>query len=248
MSTIQETLISVERLKTILVSRAIGQEPDGNEYVALRKSLIAHPMVKDRLPRFIHTCRTIPEFWAYIQPKFKSYRERQAYLAEEFDSLLTRLESANGNPALDVSSEVLSVVDCEHVQQAWQKAIDRRTIDPDGAITMARTLLETVCKYILGEQGIAFDECADLPKLYKFAAEQLNLAPSQHTEAIVKQILGGCCAVVEGIGALRNRVGDAHGKSKLASKPQPRHAALTVNLAGSLATFLVETWRDRKQK
>ena len=28
-------------------------------------------------------------------------------------------------------------------------------------------------------------------------------------------------------------------------KPLPRHAALAVNLAGSLASFLIETWETR---
>ena len=52
--------------------------------------------------------------------------------------------------------------------------------------------------------------------------------------------------MVEGLGAFRNREGDAHGKGKLQVKPLPRHAALAVNLAGSLASFLIETWEARQ--
>ncbi len=33
--------------------------------------------------------------------------------------------------------------------------MERRATDPEGAITAARTLLETVCKHILDEQGLA---------------------------------------------------------------------------------------------
>ena len=82
----------------------------------------------------------------------------------------------------------------------------------------------------------------DLPKLYGLTAELLNLSPSQHTEQIFKQILGGCKSVVEGLGALRNKLSDAHGKGKKAPKPSPRHAELAVNLAGAMATFIVSTW------
>jgi len=85
----------------------------------------------------------------------------------------------------------------------------------------------------------------DLNKLYRQTAELLNLAPSQHTEQVFKQILGGCTAVVEGLGALRNRLSDSHGKGKTGIKPAPRHAELAVNLAGSLALYLLGTWEVR---
>lgn len=85
----------------------------------------------------------------------------------------------------------------------------RRAEDPAGAITTARTLLETVCKHILDDLKEEYPTDADLPKLYKITAEKLNLAPSQHSAAVFKQILGGCTSVVEGLGALRNRLGSA---------------------------------------
>lgn len=37
--------------------------------------------------------------------------------------------------------------------------------DPEGAITAARTLLETVCKHILDERGVDYEADADLPAL-----------------------------------------------------------------------------------
>lgn len=245
MAPIDDVLVKVERLKNLLVSRATGNGVDEGEYVRLRDELLKESLVKAHLPRFVRSCATVSEFWSFIQPKFKSYQERRVFLADEFSRLLTKLEDALGSPAVDSSSEVLSVVDSEHVQEAWQKAMDRRASDPDGAITMARTLLETVCKFILDEQEIEYDDTADLPKLYRAVAESLTLAPSQHTEPIIKQVLGGCTAVVEGLGALRSKTGDAHGRGKQAGKPKQRHAALAVNLAGSMASFLVATWQER---
>ena len=120
--------------------------------------------------------------------------------------------------------------------------------DPEGAITAARTLIECVCKHILDDQGVTYEDSADLPKLYRLASETLNIAPSQHTEKVFKQILGGCAAVVDGLGSLRNRLGDAHGKGSRTTKPAPRHAQLAVNLAGSMTSFLVATWQVRKDK
>lgn len=135
--------------------------------------------------------------------------------------------------------------DAEHVQAAWHKALDRRSTDPDGAITMARTLLESVCKHILEGSGTPYEDAPDLNKLYRQTAEVLNIAPSQHTEPVFKQILGGCTAVVEGLGALRNRLSDSHGKGASGVKAAPRHAELAVNLAGALALYLLATWDAR---
>lgn len=148
------------------------------------------------------------------------------------------------SPVDQAVAEALSTVDSEHVRIAWKKAMDRRESDPEGAITAARTLLESVCKFILDENGIPYNDKDDLPKLYATGARELNLAPSQHPEQVFRQILGGCHAVVEGLSALRNRLGDAHGKGKAVPRPDSRYAELAVNLAGAIATFIVETWSE----
>ncbi len=77
-------------------------------------------------------------------------------------------------------------------------------------------------------------------------AKLLRLAPDDHTEQVFKQILGACQSVVESLGALRNKLGDAHSLGPLRARPSPRHAALAVTLSGGMATFLVETWQARK--
>ena len=150
-------------------------------------------------------------------------------------------------PSDATASAILSRIDAEHVRNAWQKALDRRGVDPEGAITVARSLLETVCKFILDEEHVTYSDTMDLPALYQLTANKLRLAPSQHTEQIFKRVLGSCQTVVEGLGTLRNKLSDSHGKSKQAVKPAARHAELAVNLAGTMATFLVATWEARKE-
>jgi hypothetical protein len=149
-------------------------------------------------------------------------------------------------PAEELISERLKSFDESGVHHAWQKALDRRLTDPEGAITVAKTLVETVCKHIIDNAGGSYGENDDLPKLYATTAEHLNLAPSQHTEIVFKSILGNCQSVVGNLAGLRNRLGDAHGQGKRPVKPLPRHAELAVNLAGSMAMFLVSTWTDRR--
>jgi hypothetical protein len=97
----------------------------------------------------------------------------------------------------------------------------------------------TVCKYVFDEAGARYPDDADLAKLWALAAEQLNLAPHQHQDSETAQ------AVVNNLGAIRNRVGDAHGQGRRPVKPKARHAELAVNLAGTMAAFLVATWKER---
>lgn len=138
-------------------------------------------------------------------------------------------------------------VNSEHVQRAWVKALRRKSEDPEGAITAARTLVETVCKHILDEEQTAYPDNADLPNLYHLVVEQLYLASEQYTESLIRKILGSCQSVVGGIAALRNQLGDAHGKSAEAAIPHPLLAELAVNLAGAMAKYLLAVWESSKK-
>ncbi len=229
----------------MLIATACGGDRVDGSYADLRKTLIKSS-IGARLPRFIYSCRDLGEFWAFIQPKLRHYRERSAFLAEEFAPLLDELERAELHPGLAPIQATLAKVDSDHVRDAWQKALDRRIEDPEGAITAARTLLETVCKHILDSCSIPYSDKEELPTLHALTIEQLNLAPSQHTEPIFKTILGNCQAVVNGLGTMRNRLGDAHGRATRQVKPAPRHAELAVNLAGTMASFLVSTWEIKE--
>lgn len=150
-------------------------------------------------------------------------------------------------PSDEAISATLKAFNPDTVHARWQQALDRRSTDPEGAITLARTLLEDVCKWIIHEAGETYAEKDDLPVLYKKLAGILNLAPDAHTETIFKQILGSCQSIVESLGALRNKISDAHSGGPLRVKPSARHAELAVNLAGTMATFLVSTWRFRQE-
>jgi len=153
-----------------------------------------------------------------------------------------------GSPADDRISAVLAAFDPTQVHVRWEAALQRRASEPEGAITLARTLLEDVCKWILDEASQPWLESDDLPVLYRKLSKVLKLAPDEHTEQVFKQILGSCQSVVESLGALRNKLGDAHSVGPKRARPQSRHAELAVNLAGAMATFLVSTWEARQNE
>ncbi|MCH7807832.1 MAG: abortive infection family protein [Planctomycetes bacterium] len=240
-----ELAVEVEAMQNMLLSRATGGSASVVDYQQTRKKLIYSSRFKAKLPRFVRTCGDLDQFWAFIKAKFGSYDERRAYIWSEFRPLLDMLDGEHSAPGDDAVSAALTMIDSDHVQEAWHKALGRRAADPEGAITAARTLLESVCKHILDERGVMYDDGVELPKLYRLVAHELNLAPSQHTEQVFKQILGGCQAVVEGLGAVRNKLSDAHGGGKSRVRPSSRHAELAVNLSGAMATFLVSTLEAR---
>jgi hypothetical protein len=246
MATPGDLMETLERLRTLLIERATGDHPDEVEYVALRRVAVREERLTAQIPPFLRDCRTLSDFWSYIRPRFPTYEERRRHIRDAFEPVLEALEAESRAPGDLLAGLTLEKLDSEHVHDAWRKALARRESDPDGAITVARSLVESVCKAILDGSGTAYDDHADLPKLYALVARHLNLSPATHTEQLFKQILGGCQTVVEGLAALRNRLGDSHGKGQRGLKPAPRHAELAVNLAGAMATFLVATWEARR--
>ena len=242
-----DLLDHTETLQNLLISQATGGGEDDAEYIRLRQMVLSNSALDPLLPKFLRTCRNLAQFWQFIKFKFGTYAERRNYIWEEFRPMLAAIEQGGPAPSDSVVTQTLQKFDASHVQGAWSKALERRSSDPEGAITSARTLIESVCKHILDESGITYDDGLDLPKLYKLTAETLKLAPSQHTEQVFKQILGGCTAIVEALSSLRNRLSDAHGKGKIGSKPASRHAELAVNLSGALAIYLLATWEARNE-
>lgn len=228
-------------LENLLLSRARGGSESPHRHAVLRQRLI-DDLGRERLPEFVRTCRTLDQFWAYIK-KWPHYAQRDRHIWDAFGDFIESIDG--GSPLDDAASESLEALDAEHVTREWRKALDRRAGDPEGAITSARSLLESVCKLILDDQEIAYSD-DDLPKLYKKVADAMQLSPSEYTEQAFKQILSGCYSVVNGLGTLRNKLSDSHGQGGKPVRPAARHADLAVNLAGAMAMFLVETWEARR--
>ncbi|RYC32010.1 abortive phage resistance protein [Lichenibacterium minor] len=231
MDDMPETRIDqVTMIEGILTAAATGGSDDGPMYEALRRELLADDRLKPLLPSFVRTNRSLGAFWPFIKGRSGKWAERRQIISEAFTPLVDYLEGRGRAPSDDMTSDALV------------------TFDPEGAITVARTLLETVCKRILNELGLPHAEKDDLPKLYGAVAKALRLAPDQHVEEPIKAILGGAMNLVNGIGTLRNRFSDAHAPgAKMPVKPSERHAKLAVNTAGAVASFLVETYLDRAE-
>ena len=240
----------VQRMQDGLVSQSTGGGFDGGdaEFKRLRNELLERPDVREKIPNFVRRFRDLHQYWQFIKGEYSTYQERRDFLWNSFRPALEYLEVLDRAPGIQPIAETLEQFSADEVNSAWQKALDRRTADPEGAITASRTLLESVCKHILDDAGVDYSENVDLPKLWRLTAETLNLAPSQHQEHVFKTILGNCQSIVNSLGTLRNKIGDAHGTGPRPVRPKTRHAELSVNLAGTMASFLVSTWADQPER
>lgn len=243
----ETTLDRAIRFRDGLIQLAIGKGYSGGNatYRELRQFFGLRSDTNTKLPDFIRRYSSLHELQNFVLDKHDTFQERRELIQDAFRPLIEYLEADERTPGVAPIGDTLEAFDHEHVYAAWQKALDRRIADPEGAITAARTLLETVCKHILDDANVEYADDADLPKLWALAAEKTNLAPSQHQEVVFRSILGNCQSVVSNLAAIRNRIGDAHGQGRRPVKPKARHAELAVNLAGTMASFLVATWAER---
>jgi len=240
-----ELYLRIEAFQNLLIDIATSGAHSDAEYKAQRSELMMIEEIKDLLPQFLQTNRSASQFWQFMKGKFQTYKERREFLWHEFSSALAYAENRWVGIAETSISQKIEKFNLKQIDDEWRKALKRSVDDPEGAITSARTLVETTCKYVLDNTSAEYQDDLELPKLFKLTASGLNLAPDQHTEQIFKQILRGIQTVVEGLGAMRNKLSDSHGKKSVHAKPATRHAELAVNLAGTLTTFLLATFEAK---
>ena len=141
-----------------------------------------------------------------------------------------------------VETKELERISFEYIHQQIKKCNDKiAEKDFDGAVTNARTLIESVCLYILEsklKEKHVYD--GNLLKLYKTVATILRMSPGDYDDDNLKQILSGVFSIINGVSGLRNKYSDSHGSSpsNVNYKIDDRHAILTVNLAKTITEYL----------
>jgi len=131
---------------------------DGGDltYQALRRELRRDSTLYAQLPEFVRVCSDLAQFWSFVQTTFPTYRERREFIWKGFAPLVQYLETKeSGLPSVSVG-KTLTQFNAPAVHAAWEKSLSRLNHDPDGAITAARTLIETVCKHILVVRHASF--------------------------------------------------------------------------------------------
>lgn len=238
---------TANRLKLLLRIHATNGKSDNSEYQELRSKLVQIKSINKLIPAFVRSCRTLDEFWDLIKetdtgrPDLGIWAGRRVYLKNQFEPLLSHLESNDVQSFDVVDVATVEIWGTEQILATWDKAKNRCDDDPEGAITAGKSMLESVLKHILHEAGEE-PSSTDLLRLYRQTVIHLNLAPDQHAEQFFKQILSGCHSVVNGLASVRNQYSDSHGAGPKYVRPASRHARFVVSLSGVLSNYLIETW------
>jgi hypothetical protein len=122
------------------------------------------------------------------------------------------------------------------------KGIELAVIENPGlAFDLARTVVESTCRTVLGERSIPFEDDDDLPKLFKTATTHLPFLPPTASDAAetrksLAKTLNGLSTAIQGICELRNQCGFAsHG----AGGPRPAMESVQALLAAAAADTIV---------
>lgn len=152
---------------------------------------------------------------------------------------LVEVPEEAGEHLIEPSSET-SVHNLEAINKELGKARQRLEAgDFDGAITIARTMVEAVLLELLSRRrGATPDYDGNLPKLFKGVSKELRLDPNDQDVDSLRDILRGLSSIVSGLSSLRNKMGDAHPKKY---RPRRHHAVLALNAATTLVHFLFAT-------
>lgn len=174
-----------------------------------------------------------------------------------FDSVLQIYPSRNSEPEIreviflpdfeQIENEIIDTkelnrISFEYIHDQIKKC-NNKIIEKDfeGSITNARTLIESICLFIIESKiNNKHDYDGNLLKLYKKVSEILNLSPQTHETESLKQILSGIISIINGVSGLRNSHSDSHGSGPLKKgyKIDQRHAVLTVNVAKTISEYL----------
>ena len=153
-------------------------------------------------------------------------------------------------PLVKAIQEHAAAFDLDGLHRQIERLASAAETDPALAVGTAKELVETVCKTILEDRGVALGN-DDIPKLVKAVAKELSLLPDGVSEKakgsdVIRRVLSNLGQVSLGLAELRNLYGTGHGRSARAKGVQSRHARLAIGSASTLAVFLLETHLDRK--
>ena len=135
----------------------------------------------------------------------------------------------------------------EHQVKSIEQAVAE---NPGLAFDLAKTLIESVCRTVLGERNIACCEDDDLPKLFRTASQSLPFLPPETSgEAEIRrsltQTLSGLHTAIQGICELRNQCGFAsHGSGAPRPTMESVQAMMAAQAADTIVGFLYRVHRQ----
>jgi hypothetical protein len=126
---------------------------------------------------------------------------------------------------------------------------DSLSADPAAAISSSKNLVESLFRIILDHSGVAYGQREDIPQLYRYVADLLELKADSVPQSAkgsesAQQILRTLVTTIQSLAELRNELGIGHGQSTR-SVALARHARLALNATVTVTEFVLDTWHVR---
>lgn len=154
----------------------------------------------------------------------------------------------NGVVALPDPIHAEDILSNEYVRELAGKCDSRLASgDLEGAVTVARTFLESILYELeLRISGKRGEHKGDLPRQFKAVTKLLRMDEERtDLDSRFKDVIRGLVSIANGLAPLRNKMSDGHARER---KPAPHHARLVVNSARTVASFLVESYNHQLEK
>ncbi len=155
------------------------------------------------------------------------------------------IQTMASTPTVSVR-QALKRLDLETVNIEFERALNTVESDPGSAITAGCALLEALFREYIAANGLEEPAKLSLKPLWAIVQKNLGLSPKNQVDEDIQRILSGMTSVTDGIASMRTHGGSAHGGGRFRYSMKPRHARLLVNSAHTLATFVLETWAEKK--
>lgn len=153
---------------------------------------------------------------------------------------------ATASPTKSLTA-ILKARDLGEVDKEFERSLAHVESDPPAAVAAACSILESLFKIYIGDNGLDLPSDQSLKPLWKAVSKHLGFDPSAVEDEDIKKILSGMTSVVDGIGSLRTHRSTAHGQGRKPYRIQARHARLAIHASHTLVAFIVETWDQRKR-
>lgn len=145
------------------------------------------------------------------------------------------------------AAELQEKFSSQYLSKQIELMLKMQSENPTDAIGKAKELIESCCKTILDNKGVAWDKNWDMSKLTGETLSLLNLTPKSiaDTDPVsenIKAVLGNLRGISTKLAEIRNPYGSGHGKSASFTGLETRHAKLAVGCRITFVTFLWDTY------
>lgn len=177
---------------------------------------------------------------------YSRYNAEYACLYRKCRSYMDRILNV-ATPLAPNAAELQEKFSSEYLSKQIELMLKMQSDSPTDAIGKAKELIESCCKTILDNKGVAWDKSWDMGKLTGETLNLLNLTPKSipDTDPVsesIRAVLGNLRGITTKLAEIRNPYGSGHGKSASFTGLEPRHAKLAVGCSITFVTFLWDSY------